>query len=403
MTEHPPLDDPPLTTMPCRACGHDVPAGKFCGLCGARLTREYGHGPDRLRLSDYAAAPGENVLQPSIVSSVFPHLPERSHSTFRAGLLLMFTVLVVFALAGWQVPIVAVATLGPLLLFGIYLIETGVVADLPRRIWALTVALGIAVGAVWVQLTSTIFAQSYGMALGAQAPDALTIAKGVVIPFGGVLVMQIPAVLVVLIRPRHHREALDGYAVGVLGATTFAASATLLRLIPQFKSGVLNQPQPVLDLLIGTGVLGVTMPLTVAAFGGVVGAGLWYAAGRTGAQRVRLFAAVALVLVIFALTYTGVGLTDLFPLLAGLQFTKHVLAAALMLIALRVALQLALLHERDDDTAPESPILCPHCGHVVPDMAFCPACGVASHASSRVSREARRRDRPQPVERVADL
>ena len=31
-----------------------------------------------------------------------------------------------------------------------------------------------------------------------------------------------------------------------------------------------------------------------------------------------------------------------------------------------------------------------------PDVAFCPACGVAAHTASRTSREARRRDRPQP-------
>ncbi len=396
------MTGPPLLTMPCRACGHDVPAGKFCGLCGARLTRDSGRGPDWLRVSDYAAAPSESVLQPSIVSSVFPHLPERSHGAFRAGLALMLTVLVVFALAGWQIPIIAVGTLGPLLIFGIYLFETGVVADLPRRIWVLTVVLGILVGAVWVWTTTNIFAQSYGMALGAQTPDIGMVLKGIVIPFGGVLVMQIPAALVVSIRPRHHREALDGFAVGVLGATTFAASATLLRLIPQFKSGVFTQAQPLLDLLIGTGILGVTMPLSVAAFGGVIGAGLWYGAGRRGVRRVRLFAVVALVLVFFAAAYTGVGLTDLFPLPLGLQFAKHAVMALVVLAAMRVALQLALLRERDDETAPESPILCPHCGHVVPDMTFCPACGVSAHASSRASREARRADRPQPVEQEAE-
>ncbi|OYN75220.1 hypothetical protein [Mycolicibacterium sphagni] len=46
--------------------------------------------------------------------------------------------------------------------------------------------------------------------------------------------------------------------------------------------------------------------------------------------------------------------------------------------------------------SPDLPILCPSCGHVVPDMAFCPACGVAAQAASLSSREARRRDRPIP-------
>jgi rRNA maturation endonuclease Nob1 len=65
-------------------------------------------------------------------------------------------------------------------------------------------------------------------------------------------------------------------------------------------------------------------------------------------------------------------------------------------VALRFGLQLAMLSEAHEPMTPESPILCPTCMHVVPDMTFCPACGVASHASSRTSREARRRDRPRP-------
>jgi hypothetical protein len=53
-----------------------------------------------------------------------------------------------------------------------------------------------------------------------------------------------------------------------------------------------------------------------------------------------------------------------------------------------------LLHESHDAIEADEPLLCPNCGHVVPDMAFCPACGVATHASSRSSRSARRRRRP---------
>ena len=48
------------------------------------------------------------------------------------------------------------------------------------------------------------------------------------------------------------------------------------------------------------------------------------------------------------------------------------------LLLLRVGLHLALLHEAHDEIHSDELILCPHCGHVVPDMAFCPACGVAT-------------------------
>ena len=60
--------------------------------------------------------------------------------------------------------------------------------------------------------------------------------------------------------------------------------------------------------------------------------------------------------------------------------------AAVALLLLRIGLHLALLHEAHDEIHSDEPVLCPHCGRVVPDMAFCPACGVATRASSRSSR-----------------
>jgi rRNA maturation endonuclease Nob1 len=74
----------------------------------------------------------------------------------------------------------------------------------------------------------------------------------------------------------------------------------------------------------------------------------------------------------------------------------------LALLALRIGLHLALLHEAHDEIHSDQPILCPHCGHVVPDMAFCPACGAATHASSRSSRSARRDARPVRTETESD-
>ena len=70
--------------------------------------------------------------------------------------------------------------------------------------------------------------------------------------------------------------------------------------------------------------------------------------------------------------------------------------ALLAILALRVGLHLALLHEAQDEIASDQPIFCPRCGHVVPDMSFCPHCGAATHASSRSSRAERRDDLCRP-------
>ncbi|WP_445166071.1 zinc ribbon domain-containing protein [Mycolicibacterium sp. Dal123E01] len=381
-------------TMPCRLCKHDVPAGRFCGRCGARLVQERGSGPDWLRGNAFIAAPGENVLQPSLVSSLFPHLPRRSHGTFRVGLTLVFAVLVLSCVMHWYVPMLAVATFAPLLLFGIYLGETGVFSDLSWRIWALTAVFGIAVGVGWSLLTAAIVAQSYSLGLGTEVPTATLVRDALVIPFGGLLAMQLPTVLVRLTRPPI-RESLYGFVIGVLGATVFAVTATMVRLVQEIDAGITFSDQSVTDLLIEAGVRGLTMPLTAASVSGLVGIGLWHTR-RPGSSRVRHLVVSGLILVVAAAAYANVGLVEVLQIASELQFLVHVALALAAVVALRVGMQVAVLHEPQDPLHPELPILCAECGHVVPDVAFCPACGVAAHAASRTSREARRGDRPQP-------
>ena len=60
------------------------------------------------------------------------------------------------------------------------------------------------------------------------------------------------------------------------------------------------------------------------------------------------------------------------------MLTIHAVMTLLALLLLRVAVQIALLHEAHDPVSFTDPLLCVHCEHVVPDMAFCPACGAAT-------------------------
>ncbi|HEY5152225.1 MAG TPA: zinc ribbon domain-containing protein, partial [Mycobacterium sp.] len=90
--------------------------GTFCGRCGAHLTPERGDGPGWLRVWNHAAAPGEHVLRPSLASSLLPHLPQRSRTPFRAGLVAVLLALVGFTLLKLPAAMIAVAALGgPLL------------------------------------------------------------------------------------------------------------------------------------------------------------------------------------------------------------------------------------------------------------------------------------------------
>ena len=390
------MTDVPMTE--CRICQTDVPAGEYCGLCGCHLEPRKGEGPDWLRIRDFGAAPGEHLLQPSLASSLFPHLPPRSRTVFRVGLAAVLIALVVFAVLRMPGALVAVSSFGFPLLFLLYLRESDAHRDVPVHTWVLTTALGIGLGVGWVLLTGAAVARSYGIALGAGVVGARMLRDGLGIPLGGVILMLVPAVIVRLLRPQS-REALDGFMVGALGALMFTAAATLTRLAPQFGSGVVSR-RPMDSLLVEAGIRGVAVPLTAAAAGGLIGAALWFK--RPPSKAKQHPGVVRAVLVVFAVgvlaVYLGLGLVDVSHFPQVLMLVLYLAVAAVALFLLRVGLHLALLHEAHDEIRSDEPLLCPHCGHVVPDMAFCPACGVATRASSRSSRSARRDQRPVRAE-----
>jgi hypothetical protein len=344
-----------------------------------------------LRLGAYAAAPGEHGLRLSVVSSLFPHLPHRSRIPFRVGLGVLVIAFIAFAFLRWQAPLVVVSALGFPLLFLLYLRESDIDDDIPRTTLALTAALGVGLGVGYALLTGTIVAHTHDVALSDGASGDHSALEGLLVPTGGALLMLVPAVVVRLLRPGT-RESLDGFVIGVLGATSFIAAGTLTRLAPQLATGPMAEAdRPVDGLLVQAGIQGATVPLTAAAMGGLVGAALWFTRPADAARRrdhtiAQLVSSVLVVLVL----YSTLGVMEVIPLSEGLHFGLHVLIAVIALLALRIGLQAALLHEAHDETNPGEQVLCPHCDHVVPDMAFCPNCGVAARTASRTSRAVRR-------------
>ncbi|MGV0605901.1 zinc ribbon domain-containing protein [Mycolicibacterium sp. XJ1904] len=387
-------DDDSVPTAECRVCKTDVPAGEYCGLCGCHLTPRPREGPDWLRPLDFSAAPNEHLLQVSVASSLFPHLPQRSRAAFRIGLLVLVAALIAFAFLRLPAAVVSVAALGLPLLFVLYLRESDAFRDFPIGTMVLTVALALGLGVGWASLTGAVFAKSYGVALGSAIVGERMLRMGIAIPLGGVLLMLSPAVIVRLTRPSS-REALDGFMIGALGALSFSAAATLTRLAPQFGTGVVSK-RPMESLLVEAGIRGLAAPLIAAAAGGLIGAALWFT--RPPSKRDQRPGVVRALLTGFAVAVLGVylalGLIDVARFPQVLMLVSYLVLAGVALLLLRLGLHLALLHEAHDEIRAEEPLLCPHCGHVVPDMAFCPACGVATRASSRSSRRARRESRP---------
>lgn len=382
-------------TTRCSVCEMDVPAGEFCGWCGDFLQEGKGRGPKWLRLKAFSASPGEHLLTPNIGSSLFPHLPPASRLVFLIGLGLLLTALAAATFFRLPAALITVAALGLPLLFLIYLQEADVHRDIPSGTLVLTAALGIGLGVGWVLLTGAAVASSYGVPLGAGISAGRLLRDGLGVPVGGMVLMIVPALLVRLIRPGP-REALDGFALGALGALMFTGAATLTRLAPQFTVGMVARARPMEGLIVEAGIRGIAVPLTAACVGGLVGTALWFTRPsdrkRQGRNYVRITLAVMAVVVVAV--YAALGLVDVARVPQLLQLAVHLTITAIALLALRIGLHLALLHEEHDEIREDEPILCPHCGHVVPDMAFCVACGASIRASSRSSRQARRDSRP---------
>ncbi len=388
--------------MDCHRCHHEVPAGRFCGRCGAHLTKEPGDGPQWLRPKNFSAAPKERVLFPYVSSSLFPHLADRSRRAFQIAMAIGVGLLLGFAMLRMPAAGITVAALGLPLMFALYLRASKVDLDISRYTLVGTAVLGALLGAGWVLIAGKVVAHSYGVPMGVGLALHHLAKAGFAIPTIGMLLMVVPAVIVRLRHPSDP-EPLDGFVIGALGALAFTAAATMTRLAPQFATGLIVHHRPVKGLVVQAALCGVAIPLTAAAAGGLAGVWLWFQNRDAGpgddARRVRVV--LGLLAVAALLAHAAVGAVDIIGLPELTMLTIHTVLTLVVLLALRTSLHLALLHEGHDEIHQDDPILCVHCEMVVPDMPFCPACGVAAKACSRESRRVRRGE-GRPLESDSD-
>ncbi len=380
-----------VPTDVCGQCAATVPSGHFCGECGAELGQPAGRRLSALRLRVFAVAPKERVLVPMVSSTLFPHLPEAYRNPLRAGMVVLLAGVLGCSVLRLLAPWVTLVALGVPLLFVLYLWQSNLLRDLPNHALIIASVFGVVLGVGWVLGTGGLVARSYGISVAAGFVLQNVISLGLFISVGGAVVMMLPAVAVRLLGPP--RESLDGFVIGALGALCFTGAATTTRLAPQFVSGLIDDVRS--DRLLLEAVLyGVTVPLTAAAVGGLIGILLWFRPGaRAGEHPGRVRIVLALFTVLALLIYTLVWVTDASRLPKWPQVLLHVLMAVIALLTARACVQLALLFEQPDP-ATGGPVLCPRCERVVPDMPFCPACGTATRASSRSSRRRRRASPP---------
>ena len=129
----------------------------------------------------------------------------------------------------------------------------------------------------------------------------------------------------------------------------FTAAATLTRLAPQFTTAPVARNQPVQWLFFEAAVRGVTVPLTAACAGGLVGIALWFSRPKAASPVHRMDGdrrAGAVRRCQFFGVYAAVGWADVEGAHQLYVLSWHVAMALVALIGLRIGLQLALLHEQ---------------------------------------------------------
>lgn len=385
-----------VSTTTCRYCGRLVPAGVYCGSCGGHFAPRRWDGPPWLRLRTYAAAPREPVLSLSVVNALTPRLSRGSRAPIRAYASGFGAVLIGAAFTQRPAMVIAMAGVGLPILILAYLIRSDAFADLPATILLVAVACGFATGASWAVLTADMGLGTASQLIATQPMRPTLVAA--LISLSAVIGVVTPALVAHPMRSAE-QGPLDGFAVGALGAACFTAAALITHVVQQVSRGANSDQMPVGPSLTEAVTRGIGIPVVGVATAGMVGTALWLSSPRDASRRMRvrsicLLAAIGTTVAAYG-TLSAIAAARLpWPV----QLTSYVVVVFAVLLSLRVVLQAALLrvcHTRDDR---ESPIFCPHCNFVVPDMPFCVECGAAADAASHSSLAWRRQHRPVRID-----
>ena len=367
-----PLEGPPLVTCP--YCSHLVPAGDFCGHCGAHLTSASVN-----RTHAFAAMPNERVARIAIISTLLPHLPHRRGQPFRLALIaggaavLLLAVLHLFASAT-----VAAVLVIPVL-YLIYLYEVEVYEDEPWLVIGATMVAGVVLGFAFSRLAGGALSQ---LTLTADNDNAFVVAS-IAAPIVAQLLMLAGPLFLYLFRSRF-REPLDGLAFGAASALGFTLASSLTAFWPSITGPLIASGSP-FEWAVRLTRAGLFLALINASTTALITASLWlHRYDRRRANRAWQSSLLAAVLVAFGVQVVlgtlGFIVQDL-----AVEFVILAVATAALLLYVRLVIHQALLVEGvEHEIGPDAP--CPECHRMVPTMAFCPACGAARAASSKQKR-----------------
>jgi RsiW-degrading membrane proteinase PrsW (M82 family) len=367
----PPDEGPPLVLCP--HCDRTVPAGEFCGHCGAHLTA----GSSR-RTHAFAAVPSQRVAHLAILSTLFPHLPHRGSGPFRVALVAGGALVVMLAALHLFAPATVVAVLVLPVLYLMYLYEVEIYGSEPWLVVGATMVMGLLLGLAFTNLSGPVLAR---LVLTGDTQSGLVLA-GVTIPIVAQALMLAGPLFLYLFRSTFH-EPLDGLTFGAASALGFTLASSLAQFWPLLDGPLVATGSP-LDWAVRLTRVGLLVALVNACTTAAVAAAVWlhrFDRRRTQPWTSSILAALAVAFgVQIALGLVGFVLPDLL-----LDAIVVGVTAAALLLYLRVVIHQALLVEgAEHEIGRDS--MCPECHRMVPTMRFCPACGAARAAAPRQAR-----------------
>jgi len=380
----------------CDHCAHDVPDGVFCTLCGAHQGTTQESGDAKSRLNRYAAHPAEHVAQPSVFTTLFPHLGHSKIHEFRwafavglAGILLLYLAHLITAailVAIFLVPV----------LYLIYLYEAQVYRDEPALVLGFTLGGGIVVGIVVTVVETLIYNPFQGVgnplhSAGTNIGGLLFV--GLLVPVVQEAVKPLPALF--LPNRADFPETVDGLVFGIAAGLGFSLAESLIGFSSVLTGlPVLTEPG---NWIYNLATLAVFQPLIQASAAGMIVATVWrYRRGRLAGREIGGVAMAVLAHIAFTAGTQVLRDAAVSPLFI---LVWQALIVGALLVYVRYLLHYALLEEAAHMGFAET--VCPNCHMHIVAAGFCPNCGVALTAAPTSVKRGRRprKDATTPASR----
>ena len=371
--------------MRCDHCSHDVPDGVFCTRCGAHqgTTQEFGNA--KTREHRYAAHPGEHVAQPSVFTTIFPHLGHHKIHEFRWAFIAGLAGILVLYLAGLiSAAILLSAFLVPVL-YLIYLYEAQVYRDEPAIVLGFTLGGGIAIGiiaTVFERIIYNPFQYAANPFTNAGVNIGGLLIVGLLLPVVQEALKPLPAYF--LPKRADFPETVDGLVFGIAAGLGFSLAQALIGF-SEVLTGLPAHVEPgswIYDLT----TLAVLQPLLQGSATGMIVAAIWrWRRGRLAGREIGAVAMAVIAHIAFAGGTQLMKETSVSPLFI-LVWQGAIVGA--LLIYIRYLLHHALLEEAAHMGYAET--VCPNCHMHIVASGFCPNCGMALTASPNAVKRARR-------------